>query len=391
MTLPPPPPSGSMPPAGGSQPPHDRPGGYHGAGSGPGNQPPAWQQQPLPVQAPKRGNGWKWALGAVALVAVIGVTAAVTLSVANKGDGDSGGPAAPTAAPPAASVSGAAHPDIASANDTGPVAVITEDPSCATRYPIATTFENRTKNGWEKRDPAVPATAWTPEVRAQYEGAAQAFRDAADQLIPSAKLTPHRVMRELYEQFIAYGRAYSDSIATYTQIDDQLALAANSASDSIDRICAAIGYGSAAARGPLVPALPSPSEVAPVRDPAEAQKLLSEPNPVCPEWDSAMAQFNADTASWQGTNAMIPRTEWSPEQGRIIDEVVPTMKHFNTQLSALGRRSDNPTLRDFAALAVQYRNAYLESLPTFTPADRYLANASIRIVGLVVSACKTFG
>ena len=35
-----------------------------------------------------------------------------------------------------------------------------------------------------------------------------------------AKLTPHRVMRELYEQFIAYARAYSDAVPTYTKPDN---------------------------------------------------------------------------------------------------------------------------------------------------------------------------
>lgn len=217
------------------------------------------------MQASKRGNGWKWALGAVALVAVVAVTAAVTLSVANKGDAD--GPSSlQAAAPPSASASTVPHPDIASANDTGPVAVILEDPSCKTRYPIASTLDSRTRNGWEKRDPAVPAAEWTPEIRAQYDAAGQAFRDAADQLVPSAKLTPHRVMRELYEQFIAYARAYADSIPGYAPIDNNLAAAAIQASDALSRICAAIDYGSAAARGPLVPALPTPSDVAPVRD-----------------------------------------------------------------------------------------------------------------------------
>lgn len=383
MTVPPPPP-GSVPPAGGSQPQYGGPGGYHG----PGGQPPAWQQS-LPPQAAKRGNGWKWALGGVALVAVVGVTAAVTLSVADNG-GD-GGPGSPTGSSPTASASGTEHPDIASANDTGPVAVILEDPSCKTQYPVISALQSRTKNGWENRDPTLPATDWTPEVRSQYEAVAQALRTAADQLIPSAKLTPHRVMRELYEQFIAYGRAYADSIPTYTAIDNNLAVVVASVSDAIDRICAAIDYGSAAARGPLVPALSAPSEVALVRNPADAQKLLSDPNPVCPEWGSVMEQFFANIEAWNGTNPDIPGVEWSPEQRQINDEVVPVMRLLNTQLSALGRESGNPTLQDLANLAVQYGKAYLESLPTYTPADKYLSSASIRTATAVQFACKALG
>ncbi|GAT05042.1 putative uncharacterized protein [Mycolicibacterium fortuitum subsp. acetamidolyticum] len=382
MTLPPPP--GSVPP-GGSQPPYGGQGEYPSVG----NQSPAWQQ-PVPVPAPTRkgGSGWKWALGGIAILSIIGVTAAVTLSVANKGDG---GPGSPTATPPTATAGGAMHPDIASANDTGPVRVILEDPSCKTRYPIASTLDSRTRNGWEQRDPVMPATDWTPEVRAQYQAAAQAFRDAADQLIPSAKLTPHRVMRELYEQFIAYARAYADSIPSYRPIDNNLAAVAIQASDALSRICAAIDYGSAAARGPLAPAPPVPSEVAPVRDPADAQKLLSEPNPVCPEWNSVLEQYFANSKSWNEINPDIPGAEWSPEQRRINDDVVPVMKLLNTQLSALGRDSGSPTLRDLVDLSVQYRQAYLEALPTYTPADDNLVGVATRIANLVNFACKAMG
>ncbi|MGV0781010.1 hypothetical protein [Mycolicibacterium sp. XJ775] len=322
-------------------------------------------------------------------MAVIGVTAAVTMSVANKGD--KGGPSSLTASPPSASASSAANPDIASANDTGPVAVILEDPSCKTRYPIASTLDSRTRNGWEKRDPGIPATEWTPEIRAQYDAAGQAFRDAADQLIPSAKLTPHRVMRELYEQFIAYARAYADSIPSYTPIDNNLAAVAIQASDTLSRICAAIDYGSAAARGPLVPALATPDEVAPVRGSADAQKLLTEPNPVCPKWNSALEQYFANSKSWNEISPDIPGVEWSPEQRKINDDVVPVMRLLNTQLSALGRESGNPTLRDFADLGVQYRKAYLEALPTYTPADDNLVGVATRIANLVDSACKALG
>ncbi len=42
-------------------------------------------------------------------------------------------------------------------------------------------------------------------------------------MVNLAKQTPHRVVRELYEQYIAYGRAYVDSIPTYMPADDVLA------------------------------------------------------------------------------------------------------------------------------------------------------------------------
>lgn len=363
-----PPPNGPhMPPPGGPYP-------------GPGPQQPPWpQQQWAPPPPPQnRGNGWKWALGGVALLAVIGVTAAVTLSVAGDDNGN-GSPTTPTA-------SGNSS-EIASADDRDPVSVITEDPSCAPARPILDMRAAAQRNGWIERDPSIPATAWTPEVRAQYEAVEQSMRTSADQLVPIAKLTPHRAMRELYEQLIAYSRAYADSIPTYTPPDDNLALASVAAASSVTYICSAITYGSAAARAPLVSPLPTPSRVSPPSDPADPQRFLTEPNSVCGDWDTAWSQFQKDTAAWRKIPADISASEWTPEQRAVNDEVETVMRRFASELEALGGRSDNPTLRDFADLSAQYHRAYAEGLPTYTPADNYLATSALNSAGIVQAAC----
>ncbi len=163
MTLPPPPGGNppTPPPGGPFQPPVGGPGPY----PGPGPQQPPWPQQSWPAGPPppqKRGNGWKWALGAVALLAVIGVTAAVTMSVTGDNDGGNGSPTSP----PSGNNSG-----IASANDTGPATIITEDPTCAAWTPI-----NNTLAQIAERTAGTSATLlslpqnWTPELRAQYDG-----------------------------------------------------------------------------------------------------------------------------------------------------------------------------------------------------------------------------
>ncbi len=163
-----------------------------------------WAGGPPPK---KRGNGWKWGLGALALLVVIGVTAAVTISVTK--DGDDGDPS------PTGETFG-----LASANDKGPVNVITEDPSCAAWGTINGSLAEFTGGDGKSRDPSIPAADWTPEQRSQYEDVARAMRDAADQSVQLAKLTPHRVMRELYQQFIAYARAYSDAVPSYSPSDN---------------------------------------------------------------------------------------------------------------------------------------------------------------------------
>lgn len=369
-----------MPPGDPYQQPHGGGPGY----PGPGFQHSSWQQPMAQPSAPKkRGNGWKWGLGAVALLAVIGVTAAVTLTVAKKGDG--GGSPAGT---PQSVANGASNSDIASANDTGPVAVITEDPSCAAARPIINTWVSKTKNGWDQRDESIPATAWTPEVRKQYEEAGQAMRVAADQMLPLAKLSPHRVMRELYSQFMAYARAYADSIPSYTPPVDNLARVTNGAADSIANVCAAIDFGSAAARGPLVTRLAEPAEVAPVGDLSQPQRFLTQPNPACGDWDVAVTQFANETVDWRKINPDITAGEWTPEQKSVNEQVLPVMERLASQLNVLGDKSESPLFRDFAQLSVQYRRAIAQALPTYTPADNYLATAAASLSGMVNSACR---
>ena len=58
------------------------------------------------------------------------------------------------------------------------------------------------------------------QARAQYIAAGQSMRGAAAQTVGLVKLTPHRVMRELYQQFIAYARAYAERMPKYTPADN---------------------------------------------------------------------------------------------------------------------------------------------------------------------------
>jgi hypothetical protein len=317
------------------------------------------------------------------VLAVIALTVVITVLVVGKDSGDSPSPTTTsTAGPPS---------DIASANDKGPAAIITEDPTCEPTRPILDTRASVEHNGWDTRDPSIPAAAWTPAIRSQYQAVAQAMRASADQMVPLVKVTPHRVMRELYEQFIVYSRAYADNIPTYTPQDDRLAVVSTTVSNAIGYICAAISYGSAAARGPLVQPLAAPSQVAPVGGPADPKRFITEPNSVCADWLAASTKFSNDTADWLPTDPDIPVSQWSPEQRAINDAVAPVMSAFADELQRLGERSGNPTLQDFAELSAQYRRAYVQSLPTYTPSDKYLANSALVLGGVVEAACASVG
>lgn len=371
--LPPPPENGWQGPQPGQQPPMQSPPSWG----------PQYQRQFTPPPPPKNSGALKWALGGTALIAVIAITAVVTMSLGGRDKDNGGGGSGPTA-----TAGSGSNSEFASANDTGPITIITEDPSCAPWIPINNTFADSSKNGWLDRDSSLPASVWSPEQRRQYEEVGEAMRAAANQTEPLIKLTTHRVMRLLYEQFIAYARAYADAVPTYVPHDDALARAASMSSRALSGICQAISFGSAAARAPLVPETAAPDNVAQPSDPANPKYFLTSPDPVCRDWQSADDQFLKDVAAWLKTDPNIPAGQWSPEQKMLNNAVVPVMRQSADTIEEVGRRSDNPVLQDFAVLSAQYRRGYAQAIPTYTPSDKHLYDASVFTVGVVNQACN---
>ncbi|MGO4444520.1 hypothetical protein AB4Z42_14285 [Mycobacterium sp. 2YAF39] len=304
------------------------------------------------------------------------MTAAVTISVTtDDGEGDS---------TPTGETFG-----LASADDKGPANIITEDPSCAAWTPISQTFIDKERDaGWNERDPSVGATQWTREQRSMYEKVAKGARDAADQTGPIAKLTPHRVMRELYEQYIAYARAYSDAIPTYKPADDHLARVFSSAGSAIAYVCSAITYGSAEARGPLVPPPTAPATTDSLEDPSEPKEFMAAPDVQCADWLRRLDQFATETKAWQALDPAIPASDWTPEQRAVVDAVVPVMNKLADDIQELGEASDNSVFRDFATFAAQYRRAYALALPSYTKADSYLSGTASSMTSTIWEACK---
>lgn len=368
--LPPPPENGWQGPQPGQQPPMQSPPSWG----------PQYQQQFAAPPPPKKGGALKWALGGTALLAIIAITAVVTMSLGGRDkDGGTG---------PTNTAGSGSNSEFASANDTGPITIITEDPSCAPWIPINNTLAASEKNGWLDRDTSIPASEWSPDLKRQYQEVADAMRAAADQTERLVKLTTHRAMRQLYEQFIAYARAYTDALPNYTPSDNPLARAASTATKVITRICQAISSDSAAARAPLVPQGDAPDHTAQIGDPARPERLLTNTDPICPDLQAASDQFFADISAWLKTDPNIPAGQWSPEQKSLNDAVIPVIRQSADKLEELSKRSDNPTVQDLVMLGAQYRRAYAEAIPTYTPADQHLYNVGLYSVGVVVEACN---
>ncbi|MFS0900185.1 hypothetical protein [Mycolicibacterium litorale] len=327
---------------------------------------------------PPKGSKGKWIVGGVIMLLVVALAVTVTILVTR--DGSEGN--SPT--PPG---DGQAS-EFASANDTGPVNIITEDPTCDAWGKVAREFgEVIDSVNWQARDKTTAATEWTSEQKSAYDSFGRAMATAADDAANLGAQTPHRVVRELYLQFTAYGRAFVERIPGYVSSDDNLATVATESGNSISNICGAITNQSASAVEPLLQSSAPPSEADPAIQSDDAM-FMNVPSTVCADWEAAAVKFDADTTQWRTLDPNLSATEWSPEEQAINRAAASVMNTNADSLEQMGRRSKNRILEDFAVLAAQYRRGFAKAIPTYTVADNYLAETASSLVKTVSFACK---
>ncbi|WP_235718571.1 hypothetical protein, partial [Mycolicibacterium goodii] len=331
-----------------------------------------------PPNAGGGGGKTKWILGGVAVVLAIALTAVVTVLVVR-----------PVSEKGATEVSSSPKSEFVSAADTGPVSIIIDDPTCDAWNAIAGEYSRAVDAvHWEDRDFNIPASSWTSAQRSMYDTVGKAMTRATDKTMNLAKQTPHRAMRELYEQFIAYTRAFVERISSYVAEDDNFVAASNGAGGSVSNICGAIAYHSAQAIAPVVPAAPEPKEDAKLTDAGEPEKFLLEQGAICTDWLALASKFSDETRAWRETNKSVPATDWDPAQKSINDAVAPIMSANADEMERLGQRSGNPVFEDIAELAAQYRRGFVASLPNYTAADSYLELSATNLVRLINWACQ---
>ncbi|WP_142282852.1 hypothetical protein [Mycobacterium aquaticum] len=319
---------------------------------------------------------------------MIAVTVAITLSVSGRGGKDDG-----KAVGPGGSQSPAVGSNVASANDTGPATIITDEPTCAGWAAIEKAVNDaEAKTDWSNHDYKTPVSDWTPELRAKYDTMSKALTATADQAVALAKKTPHRVVRELYEQFIAYARAFVSSLGTYAEIDQQLANASVHARVGFDYVCDAITWKSAVTHAPFVSDPAPPTTLAKPGDPGNQQRALESSSGVdCAKWNSVFDKFGEDTKGWSALDPKLSVDEWRPDQRAAVDAVIPVMQKYADDIETLGRASGNATIEDFSVLGAQYWRAYADALPTYAKTDAFLSLTAARMPSFVVVACKAVG
>jgi len=338
-----------------------------------------WPPQPgyPPPVPPSKGNGIKWLLGGLAVLLVIGLAVTTTLLLTrDKTPSTPGTSSAPS--------------DVASAADTGPVSIITVEPTCTAYSAINNAIASVQGNGWgDERDSLGPVAQWTSEQRTRVEAVADGLKKTADQLVPLANQTPHRVVRELYEQIIAYMRAYADSIPTYEPRDNSLATVFVNAELGVTALCTAITNGSAV-RAVVDPSA-VPASTAPVKDFANPQRFVTKTDGTCQAWIPREDQFATDSDAWSKYDSGIPAVDWTPEQRAANEAVFPITAAYADAIEKAGRSSGNPTLEDFAVTAATYLRAFVAVGTNFVPADGWLNAAGARFGNVITAACQAVG
>ena len=348
-------------------------------------QQPWLQQQQWPIPPKKRGS-WPWIAAAVGLITVIALAVAVGVQWGRSHD-NSPGAAAPNAPSAAAS-------DVASANDHAAIGIITDDPSCGPWGPINDNLAAATQQArWDSRDEGVPAVDWTPDMRTIFESSAKAFGKAADQTLPLIKITTHRVMRELYQQFVAYLRAWIDRVPSYTPPDMNIIRTGVTAGLVLNGICQAITFRSALTRGPMVPVGPPPTQFAPVGDVNNPTRFIAAPYPGCADWNRLTDDFDHDPAlaAWKRQDSNVPASSWTPEYQAANDVARPVLARYAETAERLGRQASNPIIEDFGVLFAQYERAFAAGTSTYTQPDNYLFTTFRRGLGFMSSACNAVG
>lgn len=351
--------------------------------------PPGWspEQMPAPPAPPDDGRD-KRTLALIALAVVVVVVVGAVLFFTRDTKHDSGPVAQPSADTRPAATSAEAPATLESWQDVAPVAVITADPTCQPWRSIQSTLKSAQSNGWEQRDASVPRDQWDDTVRLQYETVGTAMSNSANDAVALARQTPHRVMKELYEQFIAFGRSYAAALVTYEPIDDTFAQANTAAFQAISEICAAADSGSAIARAPAVAAAAPPSLPPVLGDPSNPGRFIPAAGPTCARWVPAEAQRQASTLPWVELDPDLTREQWTPDQRAVADAATAVFRQSADTMEADGRASGNEVFEDFATLAALYFRTYVAAFPNYAPADRNLGVAGLRLDTLIASACE---
>lgn len=214
------------------------------------------------------------------------------------------------------------------------ISAVLDEPTCGKLATITRTIPGDVPglDNVHKQD----AADWTAEQRRLVEADADAFTRASDAAVPLITQTSNMVVRQLYGQYVARGRAYAAAVRAPAPDRDQLVNMRASVGlidEAIEALCTTIETGRPAVFARLVAPIDIGSAPPQPVDPADPIVLVTISGDDCGAWANPV-----------DTNMSAQMVESDPAVGN---------QQADTMLE-LGRTSANPLTYYFAAYGALY-------------------------------------
>jgi hypothetical protein len=349
---------------------------------------PPLRDEPAHLPRPRR----RWAVVGAAAALIAATVVAVTVARTP----EPRGPAATSAGATATVL-----PVAPSSNDIQPIRIITDEPTCDQWRTISDAWgPNSPLAQWNPDDPnhpaRRPASAWSAEQRAAMTAASGVLQTMAAKTVPLVAATAKRVVRELYEQLIAYSRAYSASLSNYfPDVDIKLGQAFEDTYKILGSACNASHASRSEQNGWITAPSPWPTRTAAPQDPDNPQRFISRSdNSTCGELMATLQAFsdNPVAKDWSKVDDTIPAAQWTPDQKALSAKVATLLHSSNFDIQRIIGETVNPVVQDFGYLALQYRGVFEGLLASYNArSDHQIQQAGSSALRLIADGCNAVG
>ncbi|MGN7780101.1 DUF4190 domain-containing protein [Mycolicibacterium sp. 22603] len=268
------------------------------------------------------------------------------------------------AEPPAPTIAAPTDPATLDKQPSTSISAVLDEPTCGKLATITRTVSSDVP-GLENVQKQSTAE-WTTEQRRLIEADADAFKRAADAAVPLITQTPNMVVRQLYGQYVARGRAYAAAVRNPAPNLDHLVnlrVSVGLIDEAVEALCTAIDTGRPAVFARLVASIDIDSASPQPVDPADPTVLVTVSDDDCGAWanpvdthmsaqmverDPAVGNQQADTMLELGRTSANPLTYYFAAYGALYFRIAAVTTSAGPD-EQLGYREFGMTMRNFIA------------------------------------------
>lgn len=100
------------------------------------------------------------------------------------------------------------------------------------------------------------------------------------------------------------------------------------------------------------------------------------------------ALYDGEQNGWQNRNIGVPKSAWDARDEKMFTDVGNTFRKTADATAALAKLTQHRTMRELYGQFAAYARTYADHIPTYTPNDENLAQASIVSMNMILSICQ---